>query len=285
MYRAVHASAVYHLLVARLDRYLQERKENSDTYNKQFAKVEVIKKSQLSTEKTASRNKGFIYRGKKIDPNSQSNQNISESNDHEDDDRISHNQNLDIPNNDHSVNNQPGKKDLKKLKDEHASSSETNIPTLSPPNSLQTSNKQNETPTLQNQNQTRTKGHRRAISSVNPNELRQAEEIHNKLRNSLCCDSKEDLSKTNENNEQQSPTSPQDPFEKTDEGIVARKKSVDVKLNTVLGSPINGEKRIDVIKLLPESPRKCSNENEKKKMKRKESVDYQINSEVSFLLQ
>lgn len=260
---------MYHLLVARLDRYLKEKKENNHT-NKQFAKLEVIKKSNLSTDNLnnthTNRSKRFTFRGKKIDGNSRSQQSLAD-NEHENEHDMSENST-----NDH---NEPSK-EYKKLKDEHASSSASSIstskPILSSPDQPEKIN-----PPQRNPPQ---RGHRRALSSVNPNELRQAEEIHSTLRNSLCSDSKEDLFSNvtaPQPDKQPRSGSPEEPFGKSVKGIVSRKISVDVGIHE-LGSTNNNENNIDVAKFLPESPRRTSDET--KKVKRKVSVDYQI-SEVT----
>lgn len=275
---------MYHLLVARLDRCLKEKNENWET-NKQFAKVEVIKKSNLSTDNfhevsaPTNRSKRFTFRGKKIDGTSRSQQDFANDNDELD-------ANEDAPlATDEPQNN---KKEYKKLKDENASNSATNVSTTmsstpSSPDSLdiQSQNHSQRNPTH--------KGHRRAHSSVNPNELRQAEEIvRTTIRNSLISDSKEDLlagSIPAQSTPEQPlrSNSPEDLFGKSDKGTVkvSRKISFDVGMSD-LGSPNSGEKEIDVAKFLPESTRKVSDE--RKKMKRKVSVDYQINEVNSNII-
>ena len=264
-------------MVARLDRYLKNKKERAKAKENHFAKLEIIKKSNLSTENVNSqpnsntRNhhpKRFTFRGKKIDSKTRSHPNLGETESLADDEEdnivtlIDQTQNTDTSRRKESSDNTTNQKYQQQTK--NTSSNHLNVidPVI------------------------RMRGHRRSNSSADVNELRKSQEIVESIRNSLICDSQEDLEKITANIKKKEETpspSPRELFPKSVKGIVTRKQSFDVSAD-FLGSPSNGDKTIDVTQFIEAStvtpPRRNSGEKLNQKH-RKMSLDVFDAHEVS----
>ena len=296
MYRAIHASAVYHLLVARLDRYLKNKKERNK--DKQFAKVEIIKKSNLSTENINHNShnnsninnnnnnnhhhhhhhhKRFTFRGQKIDSKTRSHPNLSET------------ENLDNQDNNNIINligeqtkqQQNDRSNNLRKKDSFDNTSNT----VNSSNHLSVDSAS----VAANARGGRGGGNRRSNSSVDVNEYRKSQEIQESIRNSLICGSKEDLGRITANIEKQEkiPESPKEPFPGSVKRIISRKQSFDVGAD-FFGSTGNSDKSIDLTRFIeqssPSSPaRRYSDEKENKKDHRKMSLDVLETLEVRCL--
>ena len=269
LHRAVHASAVYHLLVARLDRYLKNKKNQSN----QFAKLEVIKKSNLSTENvhaqnSTNRSKRFTFRGKKIDSKSRSQPSLAETETLGDEDShilelIAQTQQIQ----DHLALIEKNENSDYKLNKDRYEKTSNSTDNLSVAHGAEVTR--------------RVRGHKRASSSVDANDVRKSHEIQETIRNSLICDSHEDLSKISSSKgmhttELTIQTSPKEPFSQ-EKGIITRKQSFDVTAD-ILGSP-NEDKTIDVTKFIEPSstistpPRTRRDSRDKKPFQRKASLD------------
>ena len=323
MYRAIHASAVYHLLVARLDRYLKNKTERNK--DKQFAKVEIIKKSNLSTENINCGNynnnsnsrinnnnnnnhhhhhKRFTFRGQKIDSKTRSHPNLSETECLDDQDN---NNIMNLMGEQVNKQQQNDKRGANLRKKDSFDNNKTGNTTTNSSNHLSV-----ETASVAaNARGGRGGGNRRSNSSVDVNEYRKSQEIQDSIRNSLICGSKEDLERITANIQKQDkiPESPKEQFPKSVKGIISRKQSFDVGADFFDSSTNNNEKSIDVTRFIepvsPSSPqtpsrRRHSNDstptstsptrrrhsNERIAMNnkhRKISADILETSEVSFL--
>jgi len=235
--------------VARLDRHLKNKKNQSN----QFAKLEIIKKSNLSTENvhlqnSNSRSKRFTFRGKKIDSKSRSQPNLADTETIGDDDEDSHI--LDLINQTQQIQ-------------EHFMSNEKKESSdciINKDRYEKTSNSSNNLSIINGAEVTRrVRGHKRSNSSVNANDIRKSQEIQETIRNSLICDSREDLSKISNSkddktqttgNEIRVPMSPKELFSH-EKGIITRKQSFDVTADMLSSS--NEDKTIDVTKFIETS--------------------------------
>lgn len=267
IYRAIHASAVYHLLVARLDRYLKNKKERNK--DKQFAKVEIIKKSNLSTENINHGNhnnnshtrinnnnnhhKRFTFRGQKIDSKTRSHPNLGETESLDDQDN-------------NNIMNLMGEQVNKQQQNERSTNLRKKDSFDTKGGSNTTANSSNHltvesASVAANARGGRGGGNRRSNSSVDVNEYRKSQEIQDSIRNSLICGSKEDLERITANivKQDQILESPKEPFPKSVKGIVSRKQSFDVGADFFGTSTNNSEKSIDVTRFIepasPSSPR------------------------------
>ena len=298
IHRAIHASAVYHLLVARLDRYLKNKKDRSK--DNQFAKVEIIKKSNLSTENINSQiisssnsrqnnhshHKRFTFRGQKIDSKTRSHPNLSETTSDGLDDQGKNNIiNLIARTNNTTTKNYSGTQPQQQQQQRNEGTSLEN-------NNNNNNNAEKKSSisgnhlSVENSSSrgTRGSGNRRSNSTVDVNEYRKSQEIQETIRNSLICESKEDLEKINgrrdEKQERLSPESPKEPFPKSVKGIISRKQSFDVGADLFRSSVSNdgdddGNKSIDVTQFIEPTttPRRHSSERMNRNKHRKMSAD------------
>lgn len=240
--RAVHSSAIYHLLVRRLDRYLKEKKL-PDNINKQFPKVEVIKKAILTNDNTTSKTKKFSFHGRKIEPGSRSQPALA-----------------------HEITNN--------LEDETTINESKNCSNVhyDENNNHYTRIQERETQKAKDSQNKVVKRHVRSSSSADSNTLLGT------IRNSLTC-STEDLSKYSPEPHLPKQTFNR----KEESFVTSRKKSFDGILDETLDSPNGDDKEIDVtIYLLPDESQRnkvCLDSSEEKKPLRRSkssSIDLPI---------
>ena len=221
IFRAVHASAIYHLLVKRLDRYLRERK-NSDDNSKQFSTsvtVEVIKKASLTNENDTNKNgksKRFSFRGRKIDPGSRSQPSMV------------HEQNGNI---DTSFLQHEYKSQVDYHEDSYRKLLKQNNTTVTNEIIKKEKNKENRNTNCCNNTEViRTKEikrHKRSSSSADKNT------VIDSIRHSLLCNSQEHLVKKPIENKKRKPFSPEEKL------VTSREMSFDCLVDEAAHSEIN----------------------------------------------